>query len=291
MEGLRRPFLVAEVGSNHNGSIDRALTLIDAAALAGFSAVKFQHFRLGRLFSPWALEHHPELLERARYELPWRTLALLSECAYSKRLAFGCTFFDGEGLAVESQVCEFLKVSSYSLLDLPFLERVGQASWPRKPVILSTGMATLDEVQEAVDALRQGGCQDLTLLHCVSLYPTRPEEANLRAIQTLKEAFPGCKVGWSDHTVDPDVIHRAVALGAETIELHFDLDDWKGAEEGHSWWPGRVRHLNWREPKTEQWQERIDGTGIKAPQPRELPERLWRADPSDGLRPLKEARR
>jgi N-acetylneuraminate synthase len=291
MEGLRRPYLVAEIGSNHLGSIDRALALIDAAALAGFSAVKFQHYRLERLFSPWALEHHPELLERQRYELCFEAIALLQSRAEARGLAFGMTFFDMRTLMECIFDVDFLKVSSYDLLRLDFLDEIGGLSH-RLPIILSTVMATLEEVQEAVEALRQGGCQDLTLLHCVSLYPTKPEEANLRAIQTLKDAFPGCKVGWSDHTGSPSVAIRAIQLGAEVVEVHFDLADRQGAETEHSWTPMDVEFLlrHWGDGLHGHF-ARLDGTGIKAPQPRELPERLWRADPTDGLRPLKEARR
>jgi N-acetylneuraminate synthase len=185
---------------------------------------------------------------------------------------------------------DFLKVSSYDLLRLDFLDEIGGLSH-RLPIILSTGMATLDEVQEAVEALRRGGCQDLTLLHCVSLYPTRPEEANLRAIQTLKEAFPGCKVGWSDHTGYLSVCKAAWKhYGAEVVEVHFDLGDGLGAERAHSWVPDYARLLRDDDCAAEIMVD-IHGTGIKAPQPRELPERLWRADPTDGLRPLKEARK
>jgi N-acetylneuraminate synthase len=289
MEGLRRPYLVAEIGSNHLGSIDRALALIDAAALAGFSAVKFQHYRLERLFSPWALEHYPELLERRRYELPTAALALLDERAYERGLIFGLTCFDIPTVADCLEETDFFKISSYDLLRPDFLDFVGSLS---RPVILSTGMATLEEVQEAVEALRQGGCQDLTLLHCVSLYPTKPEEANLRAIQTLRDAFPGCKVGWSDHTGSPSVALRAIQLGAEVVEVHFDLADRQGAETKHSRGLGEACDLVsglslkrwWGEPS---W----DGSGLKGPQWREIEERLWRADPTDGLRPLKEARR
>jgi N-acetylneuraminate synthase len=294
MEGLRRPYLVAEIGSNHLGSIDRALALIDAAALAGFDAVKFQHYRLERLFSPWALEHYPELLERRRYELPSSALWLLYDRAHDRGLELGFTPCSLEELIDCSIPCDFLKASSYDLLRLDLLEAIG--GYVNRPVILSTGMATLEEVQEAVEALRQGGCQDLTLLHCVSLYPTRPEELNLRAILTLREAFPGCKVGMSLHTNNPSWAARTDFLcRPEVLEVHFDLQDQRGAETFHSWTPSSMEAYDlWRtasDHRIQPFELEMLGTGIKAPQPRELPERLWRADPSDGLRPLKEARR
>ncbi len=153
--------------------------------------------------------------------------------------------------------------------------------------MLSTGMATLDEVQEAVQVLRRHGCQQPQLLHCTSAYPTPANEANLAAIASLREAT-GCEVGWSDHTVEPGVVYRAVfRWGASAVEFHYDLDG-QGEEfaGGHCWLPAPIgeviRHVGLG--------LQADGDGVKAPVASELHDRAWRADPADGLRPLKAMR-
>lgn len=277
--------LIAEIGSNHNGSLGRALVLISAARAAGFDGVKFQAFRVREMFHPLALERHPELLERERLEVPDEWWDPLWEEAFRLGLDFGVTPFDFGSLIRVSTMTDFLKVSSYQLLDLRFVSMVGSYV---KPLVISTGMATMDEVREAVQCVGTPR-EDLTLLHCVSLYPCLPEEANLRAIQTLREAFPGEMMGWSDHTASWPVCRSAWRdFGADMMELHFDLDDRLGTEARHSWTPKWIKPL--MGPMAEWRTIDGDGTGIKAPQPRELPERLWRHDPSDGMRPLKELR-
>jgi N-acetylneuraminate synthase len=148
-------------------------------------------------------------------------------------------------------------------------------------------MATLPEVEHAVSVLRRTGCKDLTLLHCVSSYPVRAEDCNLAAIATLRGAFE-CPVGWSDHSVQPGVIYRAVhRWGASVIEFHLDLEG-KGSEfdSGHCWLPEQMRsviaslHAGFL----------AEGDGQVRPVASEMKERGWRADPGDGLRPLKSIR-
>jgi N-acetylneuraminate synthase len=148
-------------------------------------------------------------------------------------------------------------------------------------------MATLDEVRSAVETLRGAGCRDLTLLHCTSGYPTPPAECNLAAIDTLRRATD-CPVGWSDHSVNPGVIYRAVhRWGAPLVEFHLDLD---GAGDefrtGHCWLPEQIAPVI----AAVRAGFEADGSGEKVPVPCELPDRAWRADPSDGLRPLRETR-
>jgi N-acetylneuraminate synthase len=154
-------------------------------------------------------------------------------------------------------------------------------------VVLSTGMATMDEIRHAVAVLRRANATDITLLHCVSAYPTPAAEANLSAIAVIREAT-GCKVGWSDHTRRPAVIERAVhRWNASAVEFHLDLDG-NGAEyaAGHCWLPEEIA------PVIARIRESIvaDGTGFKEPQPAELADRDWRADPQDGMRPLRHIR-
>ena len=148
-------------------------------------------------------------------------------------------------------------------------------------------MATMDEIAAAAQTLKQAGARDVTLLHCVSAYPTPAAEANLSAIAAIREAT-GLPAGWSDHTRRPAVIERAVhRWGARAVEFHLDLDG-KGAEyaAGHCWLPQEIA------PVIARIRESLvaDGTGFKGPQPSELADRDWRADPADGMRPLRHVR-
>jgi N-acetylneuraminate synthase len=177
-----------------------------------------------------------------------------------------------------------LKIASYELLWDDLLRACAGTG---KPVMLSTGMATLDEVERAVSVLRSAGTESLTLLHCVSSYPAKAPSANLAAISTMRETF-SCPVGWSDHSVNPAVIYRAVhAWGASAVEFHLDLDE-AGIEfsGGHCWLPGQIADVI----RTVRSGLGADGTGQKDPAEAELGERDWRADPADGLRPLRGTR-
>ncbi len=275
----------AEVGSNHNGDASRALALIDAAAQSDFDAVKFQLFRIDDLFSPEAQRARPELALRKKYELNSTWLPELANRAREHGLLFSCTPFS---LAAVNQIVDhvdFLKIASYELLWRDLLVKCGQA---KLPVVLSTGMASMQEIGAAVNVLQDSGCLDLTLLHCVSSYPTPASLANLAAIETIR-AQTGYSVGWSDHTADPAVIRRAVHhWGASFVEMHIDLDG-AGAEfgPGHCWLPEEASALvldirNGSE---------ADGDGCKQLGRAEEAERMWRADPVDGLRPMLEERR
>lgn len=148
-------------------------------------------------------------------------------------------------------------------------------------------MATISEIEHAVDVLRANGCEHPTLLHCTSAYPTPYAEANLSAIETIRTAT-GCDVGWSDHTVEPGVIHRAIhGWAAKVVEFHLDLDG-HGEEyrSGHCWLPDEISTVI----RDVEHALAADGNGIKEPSPSELPDREWRADPLDGLRPLRAIR-
>jgi N-acetylneuraminate synthase len=179
---------------------------------------------------------------------------------------------------------DFFKIASYELLWTDLLVACART---KKPVVLSTGMATMDEIERAVATLRSAGCADLTLLHCVSGYPAPPDQCNLAAIRTLADTF-GCRTGWSDHSVSPAVIHRAVhRWDAEMLEFHLDLDG-EGEEyaAGHCWLPEQIGKVI-DDIRTA---FAADGDGEKKPTPTELPDCEWRADPDDGLRPLKSIR-
>ena len=279
--------LVAEVSSNHGTDLARALAFVDAAADLGFEAVKFQQFKVRELFAAEALRAHPELLQRERWELPEAMNAPLSERARARGLRFTSTPFYRAAVDALFPFVDAYKVASYQILWLDLLRAVARTG---KPLVVATGLATLDEVRAALDALGEAGAQDVTLLHCVSAYPTPPEEANLSAISTLRRVF-NRPVGWSDHTVRPDVAARAVRrFGACMVELHLDLDG-QGDEyqSGHCWLPHEVRELRarLRSPEPEPVRAVCDGDGRKLPRPSEADEVLWRSDPQDGLRPVR----
>jgi N-acetylneuraminate synthase len=179
----------------------------------------------------------------------------------------------------------FYKIASYELLWTDLLKACAATG---KPVIISTGMATMAEIKQAVDTLKQAGASNTTVLHCVSAYPAPPEQANLSAIETIRRET-GAAVGWSDHTRSAAVIERAVHhWNATAVEIHIDLDG-SGAEyaTGHCWLVDEIAPVIRRIRQGMQ----ADGTGYKEPVPSELPDREWRADPSDGLRPLRHLRK
>jgi N-acetylneuraminate synthase len=281
---MDRPIFIAEASSNHGRELARALKFVDVAAEAGCDAVKFQLFRIDHLFAPEILVKSPKHRARKDWELPLEHLAPIAERCSERGILFSCTPFYREAVAQLLPYVAFYKVASYELM---VTELLADCAATGKPVVLSTGMATMDEILDAVDTLRSAGCRDITLLHCVSAYPTPADEANLAAIQSLREAT-GVKVGWSDHTRRPAVIERAVhRWGASAIEFHLDLDG-RGAEyaAGHCWLPGEIAPVIARIRES----FAADGTGFKEPQPSEADDRAWRADPSDGMRPLKSVR-
>ena len=279
---------VAEVSSNHGRDLARALAFVDAAADVGCDAVKFQQFRIDLLFASEALRADPALGARRAWELPEDVHGALAARARERGLQYSCTPFYWEAVQLLEPHVDFFKLASYQVLWTDLLREVASTG---KPVVLATGMADEDEIARAVDALREGGCERPLLLHCVSLYPTPRSEANLAAIATLAGRF-GTEAGWSDHTVDAEVVQRAVnRWGAKLVEFHLDLDG-RGAEfaAGHCWLPDAAREAIAAaraglgvEPRRD---TELDGDGRLVPRPAEAHERAWRTDPSDGLRPL-----
>jgi N-acetylneuraminate synthase len=208
---------------------------------------------------------------------------LAARCAL-RDIQFSCTPFYLDAVEELKPFVDFYKIASYELLVTPLLEACARTG---KPIVLSTGMATMDEIKAAAATLQSAGAKDVTLLHCVSAYPTPAGEANLAAIAAIRDAT-GMPVGWSDHTRRPAVIERAVHhWNAAAVEFHLDLDG-KGAEyaAGHCWLPDEIA------PVIARIRESLvaDGDGFKGPQPSELDDREWRADPSDGMRPLRAVR-
>lgn len=223
--------VVAEAGVNHNGSLDLALRLVDEAAAAGADAVKFQTFSAERVASAAAPkaayqlettdagETQLEMLRELELDVDAH-VALAAHCA-ERGILFLSTPFDEESVAVLDELdVPAVKIGSGELTNTFLLERVAATG---RPVILSTGMADLEEVGVALDSLAAGGAGAVVLLHCVSNYPAAPADANLRAMRTLADAF-GVPVGFSDHTLGVETALAAVALGACVLEKHFTLD-------------------------------------------------------------------
>lgn len=283
--GRRRPSFVAEVSSNHHRDLERCLKFIRTAAEIGCDAVKFQLFRVRELFAPEALRHGPRLLAREEWELPVEFLPRLARGCEDAGIRFSCTPFYLEAVEELLPFVDFYKVASYELMWDDLLRACARTG---KPVVLSTGMATLAEVHHACSVLRSAGCGDLTLLHCVSSYPAKPEDCNLAAIGTLRDSCQ-CAVGWSDHSVEPGVIFRAVhRWGAAMVEFHLDLEG-QGAEfaSGHCWLPEAMGEVI----TSVRTGMRAEGNGQIGPAVSEGKEREWRADPGDGLRPLRATRK
>jgi N-acetylneuraminate synthase len=279
-----RPLFIAEASSNHGRDLARALAFVDAAADAGCDAVKFQLFKIDRMFAPEILSRSEKHRARRDWELPRAHLAPLAEHCLKRGIQFSCTPFYVEAVEELRPFVAFYKIASYELLVGDLLEACARTA---KPIVLSTGMATMGEIVHAAKTLRDHGARDVTLLHCVSAYPTPACEANLSAIEAIRNAT-GCPVGWSDHTRRPAVIERAVhRWGASVVEFHLDLDG-AGAEyaSGHCWLPDEIA------PVIARIRESFvaDGQGFKGPQPSELADRDWRADPHDGMRPLRHIR-
>lgn len=227
----RRCFTIAEAGVNHNGDLRRALRLVDAAAAAGADAVKFQTFAADRLAvasAPKAAyqkkrtpagQSQLEMLRRLELsESDHR--ALIARCR-KRGILFLSTPFDEQSADMLDRLgVAAFKLPSGELTNLPFLRHVARKG---KPMIVSTGMAGLAEVRDAVGAVRRAGVPELVLLHCVSNYPAAPETINLRAMAAMAKAF-GVPVGYSDHTLGLEISFAAAALGAAVIEKHFTLD-------------------------------------------------------------------
>ena len=236
-----KPYLIAEIGVNYYDTarvmkitpMDAAKLYIDKVAEAGIDCAKFQTYKAKTIVSKnspayWDTSKEPT---KTQYELFQKFDSFgkeeygeLSKYAHSKGIDFTSTPFDYESSDYLYDMVDFYKISSSDLSNLPFIKHIGSKG---KPVVISVGASYLSEVDEAVRALKEVGCKDITLLHCVLSYPTDPKNANLRIIETLKKDFPDLKVGFSDH-VAPDetmmTLATAYLLGSDVIEKHFTLN-------------------------------------------------------------------
>jgi pseudaminic acid synthase len=226
------PFIIAEMSGNHNQSLDRALAIVDAAAQAGVQALKIQTYTAdtmtlniseGAFFiedpdSLWKGESLYSLYENAHTPWDWHA-AIFERCRKQGVIGFSSPFDATAVDFLEKLDVPLYKIASFELVDIPLIRKVAATG---KPVIISTGMASEMEIEDAVQAAREAGCQELILLKCTSSYPADASDSNLQTIPYLKARF-GTHVGLSDHTLGTAVPVAATALGAEVIEKHFTL--------------------------------------------------------------------
>ena len=227
---MSRTLVIAEAGVNHNGSLETAKKLIDAAKECGADIVKFQTARLDLLVSKYAAmadyqkknigheESQKDMLSKLL--LSYDDFVELADYCKKVEIRFLSTPFDIESIHFLDSMQDIWKVPSGEITNYPYLVEIGKTG---KPVIMSTGMCYMNEVHDAVDVLRNNGVKDITLLHCTTQYPTPINEVNLNVMTTLSKEFD-CPVGYSDHTQGIEVGLAAVAMGATVIEKHFTLD-------------------------------------------------------------------
>jgi len=218
-------FIIAEAGSNHNGSLEQAKRLIEVAVESGVDAVKFQIFRAENLYSKYTPGFR-YLKGKSTYDLiksietPREWIKELARHCKEKNIDFLASAFDFEAVDILDKHVPAFKIASFEITDL---ELIKYAAEKGKPMIISTGMANLSEIEDAINAMRSVGNEDIILLHCNSLYPTPVQIVNLRAMETMRTAFK-VPVGFSDHTLGIHIPIAAVAMGACVIEKHFTLD-------------------------------------------------------------------
>lgn len=271
-------YIIAEIGVNHNGSFELAKSLIDAACETGADCVKFQTYITEQLVvndAPMAeyqtintkkKESQFEMLKKL--ELSFQDFEMLFDYCKKKKIDFLSTAFDLDSAFFLSDLgMKIWKVPSGEITNLPLLEYIGTQN---AKILLSTGMSSNDEVEDAINVLNKCGNNEITLLHCTTEYPAPYDSVNLRAMCSLRDEF-GLKVGYSDHTVGKEVSIAAVAMGAQVIEKHFTLDkNMDGPDHKASSDPNEFRDM----VISIRTIEKALGNGIKTPQNVELKNRM-----------------
>ena len=266
--------IIAEAGVNHNGSIDMAFQLVDAAVEAGADAVKFQTYLAESVMSASApkaayqketTQAEESQLDMARkLELPFDAFRKLAEYCNQKQIIFISTPFDLDSADFLADLgVGVIKIPSGEITNLPFLHHIAKKNIP---LIVSTGMSNIGEIDVAVQTIKKAGNADYVLLHCVSNYPADPQNINLRSMKTMESAFH-VPVGYSDHTLGNEVALAAVAMGACIIEKHFTLDcSLPGPDQQASLEPGELKNM----VESIRIVEAALGNGVKEPVESEL---------------------
>lgn len=272
---MKKTLIIAEAGVNHNGSLEIAKQLVNKAKEADADIIKFQTFNPKALTSKYAekASYQKKTTDERESQQDMLEKLMLSEDDFkslksycdSTGIRFLSTPFDLDSINfLENLGCDLWKIPSGEITNLPYLEKIASS---HKTVIMSTGMATLDEVGDALLVLKRNGAGEITLLHCTTQYPAPYESVNLRAMLALKDKF-GCKVGYSDHTKGIEVPIAAVAMGAEVIEKHFTLDrNMPGPDHQASLEPDELKAMVSSIRNIEQ----AMGDGIKKPSESEIP--------------------
>jgi pseudaminic acid synthase len=233
----RKPFIIAEMSGNHNQSLEKALQIIDAAAETGVDAIKIQTYTADTM----TIDHDEGLFKISDknslwdgynlYELykiahtPWEWHKALFDRAKERGVMLFSTPFDRTAVDfLEDLGNPIYKIASFENTHQPLLKRIAQTG---KPVIMSTGMASMGDIEESLKVLRENGCKDIILLQCTSSYPASPKNSNIKSIPVMKEVFD-CQIGLSDHTLGIGVPIASIALGATVVEKHFVLDRAEG---------------------------------------------------------------
>lgn len=276
--------MIAEISSNHNRDLDRAKKMISLASRYGFDAVKFQVFKIDKLFAEEILSKSKQHSDRRQWELPLEFIPHLAEYSRTKGVKFGCTPFYIEAVDFLNPYVDFFKVSSYEIL---WHDLIRACSDTGKPFFFSTGMASFSEVRDVINVIAHSKTSQIFVMKCTSQYPSELENVNLASIKQLKKlkeiSRKEINIGLSDHSRSIGVVLRAIhKYKVAAVELHIDLDE-KGVEfsTGHCWLPGELALLK------QLIDEGIlsDGRNKVGAVKEEFEEREWRADPNDGLRP------
>lgn len=273
---MKKVFIIAEAGVNHNGSLELAKKMVDAAIKSGVDAVKFQTFKAEKVVSRYApkaeyqqrttnaKETQLEMIKKLELDINAHR-ELIAYCQ-QKKIQFLSSPFDLESIDVLNELgINDFKIPSGEITNMPYLRKIGSL---QKRVIVSTGMADLGEIEDVLDVLTETGTllENITVLHCNTGYPTPFEDVNLKAMQTISQAF-GVQVGYSDHTLGIEISLAAVALGASVIEKHFTLDrNMEGPDHKASLEPHELKAMVHAIRNI----EKALGNGIKKPSPSEL---------------------
>ena len=239
-----KPYIVAELNTSHMGKIDNAKEMISNAKEAGCDCVKFQSWSAETLYSKSYYEQNP-IAKRFFNKLSFSEEALMELVNYCKsiEIGFASTPYSRREVDFLVNKCEvpYIKIASMDLTNLPFLEYIAKSG---TPIVLSTGMGEMDEIVKAVKTIHKAGNQNVCLLHCTSIYPPEVSTIRLKNILGLREHFPDCAIGYSDHSIGIEIASAAVALGACMIEKHFTLDNSKiGIDNQMATEPGEMAKL------------------------------------------------